>query len=231
MIVAVAFCPHPPALVPDIGRAGAGEFADIRDACRRAIRAVATPQRRVVLIGSGPESCSYGGAARGSLGRYGVPVEVTLGKHGVGMAQLPLALTVGAWLIHDALTEHDQTIGFAVGPDWDASDAARDFTATCRGDADLALIVFGDGSGWREAITPDRLGDRAASFDAAVAAALALGDAAGLSVDADEAEALLAGGAPAWRAVARHLGDRRWTARLDVDAAPFGVGYFVATWT
>ena len=227
----MAFCPHPPALVPDIGRAGAGELADVRRACRHAIRAVATPQRRVVLIGSGPESCSYGPTARGSLARYGAPVEVTLGGHGAGMAQLPLALTVGAWLIHDALAEHDQAIGFAVGPDWDSSEAAKDFAAACRGDADLALIVFGDGSGWRDAIAPDRLGERAASFDAAVAAALAHGDAAGLSVDADEAGALLAGGAPAWRAVARHLGDRRWIARLDVDAAPFGVGYFVATWT
>lgn len=231
MIGAVVFCPHPPALVPDVGRAAAGELAGVRAACRRAIRVVATAQRRVVLIGSGAVSCAYGSSARGNLDRYGVPVEATLGRHGSGTATLPLSLTVGAWLVHDALTDLGEVIGFAVGPDWDRSDAARVFTATCRGAVDIALIVLGDGSGWRDAVAPDRLGERAASFDAAVAAALADGDAARLDVDAAEADALLVGGAPAWRAVAHELGERRWAARVDVDAAPFGVGYFVATWT
>ena len=231
VIGAVAFCPHPPVLLPGIGRAGADEIAGVRDACRRAIRTVVTPPRSLVLIGSGTESRSYPATARGGLGRYGVPVEVTLGPQAAGPMQLPLSLTVGAWLIHDALGDRARATGFAVGPDWDGSAAADVFAAACRGDTEIALVVFGDGSGWRDAVTPDRLGERAASFDAAVAAALSIGDAPNLAVDADEAETLMVGGAMAWRAVACELDDRRWSARLDVDAAPFGVGYFVATWT
>jgi hypothetical protein len=145
--------------------------------------------------------------------------------------QLPLSLTVGAWLIHDALGDRAEAIGFAVGPDWDRSAAAGDFAATCSYDAEIALIVLGDGSGWRDAITPDRLGERAASFDAAVASALTAGAPEQLAVDAVEAETLLVGGAMAWRAVAGDLDGRRWSARLEVDVAPFGVGYLVATWT
>jgi hypothetical protein len=231
VIGAVAFCPHPPALLPDVGRAGAEELAGVRDACRRAIRAVVTPSRPVVLIGGGVESRTYSSTARGTLSRHGVPVEVALGPQGRGPAQLPLSLTIGGWLMHDALGDHAAVTGFAVGPDWEGSAAADDFAATCGADREIALIVLGDGSGWRDAITPDRLGERAASFDAAVAATLAAGAATQLAVDAAEAEALLADGAMAWRAVAGALDGRRWSARLDVDVAPFGVGYFVATWT
>jgi hypothetical protein len=231
VIRAVAFCPHPPALVPDVGRAGAAELAGVRDACRRAIRTVANHGRRLLLIGGGPGSAAYAAAARGTLARYGVPVEAALGPHGTGSAQLPLSLTVGAWLIQDALGERAEAIGFAVGPDWVGSEAAQDFAAVCSDDAEIALIVLGDGSGWRDADAPDRLGERAASFDAAVAAGLAAADPTRLAVDAGEGEALMAAGAPVWRTVARSLEGRDWTAHLDLDAAPFGVGYFVATWT
>jgi uncharacterized protein len=231
VIGAVAFCPHPPALLPDVGRAGADELTDVRDACRRAIRTVVTPPRSVVLIGSGAESHTYPATAQGSLGAYGVPVEAALGPQGTGPMHLPLSLTIGAWLIHDALGDRAEAVGFAVGRGWDGSPAASEFAVACRGDAEIALLVLGDGSGWRDAVTPDRLGERAAAFDAAVAAALAAGDVTQLLVDAEEAEVLMVGGASAWRVIARDLDGRRWSPRLDVDVAPFGVGYFVATWT
>ena len=41
---------------------------------------------------------------------------------------------------------------------------------------------------------------------------------------------LLAAGVPAWRAVGRALAGRRYEADLLYDAAPYGVGYFVAIW-
>jgi hypothetical protein len=231
VIGAAAFCPHPPALVPEISQGAAPEFADLVAACRRAIRTVATPERRLVLLGPGAEPGSYPATAWGSLARYGVRVEVSLGGAPEGAPELPLSLTVGAWLVRDALGDEVSAIGFAVGSGWQQSAAAVQWAQLCRADEPTALIVLGDGSGWRNAVAPGRLGERAAGIDSAVAAALASGDPARLAVEPVEAAELIVGGVPAWHEAARSLGGRQWSARLEYDAAPFGVGYFVATWT
>jgi hypothetical protein len=90
---------------------------------------------------------------------------------------------------------------------------------------------MGDGSARRTLKAPGYLDDAAGPFDAAVAAALAAGDAAALArLDLAEGERLLAAGAPSWRAVGAALSGRTFTARLHYDDAPFGVGYLVADW-
>ena len=50
------------------------------------------------------------------------------------------------------------------------------------------------------------------------------------TLDVEEGRRLLAAGVPAWRAVGGVLAGRSVTARLHHDAAPFGVGYLVASW-
>ena len=90
---------------------------------------------------------------------------------------------------------------------------------------------MGDGSARRSVKAPGYLDDAAGPFDAAVAAALAAGDAAALAAPRPgEGERLLAAGVPTWRAVGAALAGRDVTARLHYDAAPFGVGYLVADW-
>ena len=94
-----------------------------------------------------------------------------------------------------------------------------------------AYLVVGDGSARRSERAPGYVDPRAEPFDAAVAAALAAGDAGALrDLDPALGADLLAAGVPAWRAVGHALAGHRYAADLLYDAAPYGVGYFVAFW-
>lgn len=231
MIVAAAFCPHPPVLVPEVARGAAPELDELRAACRTAITRIVRPGRRLVVVGSGSQTRTYPAGTRGTFVGFGVPVEVTLGGDGVeGAVELPLSLAVGAWLLADALGTEVSGVeagvsGWAIGPEGGDPGLVD-------GTDDTALLVMGDGSARRSTAAPGYFDDRAEAFDAAVARALGTGDAAALAVlDATLGRQLLAAGVPAWRAVAGPL-ERRpsWDAELLHDAAPYGVGYLVAAW-
>jgi hypothetical protein len=91
---------------------------------------------------------------------------------------------------------------------------------------------MGDGSARRSLKAPGHLDAAAEPFDAAVAAALAVGDPGALAaLDPAEGARLLAAGVPAWRAVGAVLAGREVTGRLHAHEAPFGVGYLVADWS
>ena len=95
----------------------------------------------------------------------------------------------------------------------------------------LGVLAVGDGSARRSVKAPGYLDDSAGPFDAAVARALAVGDAEALaSLNLLAGERLLAAGVPTWRAVGSALAGRDVTARLHYDDAPLGVGYLVADW-
>jgi hypothetical protein len=155
-----------------------------------------------------------------------VPVVAALGRRDsrpAGPPTLPPALTLGTWLLDGA----GPAEGLAVAPDAHPAAVA---TGLAGGDR-LGLLVMGDGSARRSERAPGYVDARAAGFDAAVAAALGAGDAAGLrALDPALGAELLAAGVPAWR-VAGHTADPEVDAELLYDEAPYGVGYFVATWT
>ena len=231
MIVAAAFCPHPPVLVPDVAQAAAPELADLRAACRTAIQRIALPGRQLAIIGAGERSAWFTPGTRGSLAGYGVDLEVSLGSELTGQIELPLSLTVGAWLLHDALGRDAVADAICVGPDWWDRDP---FDLGVFDREDFVLLVMGDGSARRSTAAPGYLDDRAAAFDADVVAAMRSGN--GLSlleayVDPDTGAELLAAGVPVWNAVGSLLGDLTFDAEVLYDAAPYGVGYVVATWT
>jgi hypothetical protein len=228
VIVGAAFCPHPPVLVPDVAQGAAPELDALRSACRAAIRKVAPLAPRLVLLGSGPSSGAHAAGATGSFAGFGFPLEVSLGPTASGPVGLPLSLTVGAWLVRDALGPHPGVVGFSVGPDAaPVDDLGRAVT-----EQDAVLVVMGDGSARRSTAAPGYLDERAEPFDASVAAALAGGDGARLrSALPGAGPDLLAAGVPVWQVAADLLGGRTWDAELLYDAAPYGVGYFVATWT
>lgn len=231
MIAAAAFCPHPPVLVPEIARGAAAETRPVRDACRAALERIAAPGRPLVLLGTGPASLVHSPLARGTFAGLGVPGEVHLGAPTCGgPLDLPLSLTVGAWLVRDVLGPRSGARGFSAGPDFAGSPAAVELLRLAETE-DVALLVLGDASARRSTAAPGYLDERAAGFDAGVAAALASGDGARLAgIDADLGAELLAAGVPAWHAAAGVLGDG-YRAEVSYDDAPFGVGYLVATWT
>lgn len=222
--VVVAFCPSPPLLVPDVEGREAPETAELRRACTEAVdRMLSCRPEVVVVVGGGaPRGVRFGSGDRGSLRGFGVDRELAFdGRVRREGRELPLAHTVGAWLLTEA--------GFAgtrvgVGPD-DLAQLVRDLPGP------LGVLAVGDGSARRTVKAPGYLDDAAAPFDSSVAAALATGDAEALAaLDLAEGARLLAAGAPTWQAVGAVLRGRDVVATLHLDVAPLGVGYLVADW-
>jgi len=232
VIVAAAFLPNPPLLVPAVASDAAVELEPLREAGRTALRRLPDAgQARLVMLGSGDTSVMHSPVARGSLSGYGVSLDVHLGSPACGGAvELPLALTVGAWLLGDALGPSTGAVGFSVGPDFAASRAAVELLALAES-GPVGLIVMGDGTARRSTTAPGFLDPRAEPFDATVEAALREGGVEALAaLDAHEGDELLASGVPAWHAAAAVLsGD--YDAELLYAEAPYGVGYFVASWS
>jgi hypothetical protein len=220
VIVAAAFCPHPPLLVPALAAGAAGELDALRAACGEAVRRLSgAGARRLAVLGSGPSGRLYPGG-RGTLAGYGVPVEVTLGD-GSG-PDLPLPLTLGAWLLAGVALP---AVGVVAGPDG-AAPLPGEYHREPAG-----LLVMGDGSARRADTSPGYADPRAVPYDAAVAGALRSGDPTGLAaLDVALGAELLAAGACAWAAAGTLLAGGRYDADLLHDAAPYGVGYLVASW-
>lgn len=139
----------------------------------------------------------------------------------VGTAQ---ALDVAAWLLPSATRVE-------VDPRLSPSEAAARGRALADG-ADMSLLVMGDGSARRSLAAPGYLDPRAEPYDARVAAALRDGDPeALLALDPADDDALLVAGRAAWQVLAGAASGARWRGELLYDAAPYGVGYLVATWS
>jgi hypothetical protein len=136
----------------------------------------------------------------------------------VGTAQ---AVEVGLWLLPYATP-------LVIARDTTPYDAA----ALGRSLDTPGLLVMGDGSARRSLAAPGYLDPRAEPYDAAVARALAGADTGGLlALDPADDDALLVAGRAAWQVLAGAAEGGQWRGELLYDAAPYGVGYLVATWT
>ncbi|MDO9380396.1 MAG: hypothetical protein Q7T56_16240 [Nocardioidaceae bacterium] len=217
MLVAVAVVPHPPVLLPEVAGDGAPELAELRRACDRVVAdLVRSGPDVVVVLCSGEVGRTQDHRVPASAAPYGLP--------GPTGSILGLGHTVGSRLLDRA--------------GWDAE---RRVYRTVTGDpVDLppgrvALLVAADGSARRSESAPGPYDPRAVRFDAAVARALAGGDVEALGdLDLVLADELWARGAPALRSLARTLRTQQGAAveaRVDLDAAPYGVGYLCASWT
>jgi hypothetical protein len=222
--VAVAFCPSPPLLHPDVEGRHAPETVALRRACAEAVeRVLALRSEVVVVVGSGGRSgARFGAGDGGSLRGFGVDRVVGFaGPVAPGGSDLPLAHTLGAWLLDQA--GHAGT-RVGIGPD-DLGDVISGLPGP------VGVLAMGDGSARRTVKAPGYLDEAAAPFDASVARALADGDPTALArLDRAAGERLLAAGTATWQAVGAALAGRDVVARLHLDAAPFGVGYLVADW-
>lgn len=223
MIEAVAFCPQAPALVPEVGRGLDTELGEVRAACRTAIRRAAAQAERIVVVGSADQTRRHEPNARGTFAGFGVPVEVALGSDDAGPIELPSSLTVGGWLLRDALGANTAAGGWSVGPD------APPLHLDPGGRA--ALIVVGDGSARRSEKAPGHLDPRAAERDRLTTDALRSGEGDTLHAYPSLDDELLVAGSRAWDATAWQIEAISYDAELLYEGAPFGVGYFVATWT
>lgn len=224
-VPAVAFCPSAPLLLPAAEGRCSPETDALRRACADAVAAMLdSAPATVIVVGAGPvprERLIAGDA--GDLRDFGVPLEVPFDGPGRPEGRrLPLAHLVGAWLL-DAAGSTAARVG--IGP-VDLVELMSEVAGP------VGILAIGDGSARRTVKAPGYLDPAAEPFDAAVAGALAAGDAATLAaLDAVEGARLLAAGVPTWRAVGAAFAGRAVSALLLHDTAPFGVGYPVAYWT
>jgi hypothetical protein len=222
--VAVAFCPSPPLLLPAVEGRAAAETTALRRGCAQALAAMLQIQPEVVVVVGDdvPAGVRFGAGDAGDLRGFGVDVQLPFDGHVRPEGRrLPLAHTVGAWLLHEA--GHAGT-RVGVGP----ADVHR-LLRELRGP--VGVLALGDGSARRSVKAPGYLDEMAGAFDGAVARALAAGDPDALAgLDLTVGERLLAAGVPTWRALGAALAGREVTAQLRYDDAPFGVGYLVADW-
>ncbi|CAJ64343.1 MULTISPECIES: class III extradiol dioxygenase subunit B-like domain-containing protein [Frankia] len=230
-LVAAAVCPHPPLLVPEVGR---GEQVHARAAAVDAVRRLcAARPDGIVVVGDAPAETRFGSESAGSLAGFGVDLRVPLGPPPAGppfagppfagppfagppvpgpsaavAPSLPLSLTVGAWLLASAGWSGDRAaLGVPAGHSpRQAADLGERLVVQARPGQRLALLVMGDGSARRTLKAPGGFDERAAAFDAAAAAALAGPDpGALLDLDPELAAELLAAGRASWQVLAGAL--------------------------
>jgi hypothetical protein len=221
-------------LVADVASGAAPELDRLRAACEEAVRRMHVADVSAVMVLAGAANTrGYAPGSGGDFARYGVPgVSAVLGgAPGVGTGRLPLGLLVGAWL----LARHDHaTRCYGQAIDTTASPAAclRLGRALDAGDGPrVGLLVMGDGSACRSDRAPGAYQPDAEGFDQAVAAALDTADTQVLrDLDPEVSERLMVAGRVPWQVLAGAAGDGRWRSELLYHDAPYGVGYFVASW-
>ncbi|WP_420035927.1 class III extradiol dioxygenase subunit B-like domain-containing protein [Streptomyces sp. cg28] len=234
MLVAAAVCPCPPLLVPEVAAGAAPELDAARAACDEALaKVVAAAPELIVVVGTGARTTFHEAGARGSFRPFGVDVDVVLGTaSGAPAATLPPSLTVGAWLLTRAGWT-GPVRGYEVegGRSWpvNGEDGVNLASLADR----VALLVVGDGTACRTVKAPGYLDERAEGVDALIAAALRDRDSDGAlaRLDADLSRELKISGRDPWQILSAARGDGRGTGELLYEEAPYGVGYFVASWT
>jgi hypothetical protein len=240
MLIAAAVCPCPPLLVPEVAAGAAGELDALRAACLDAVGvlAAARPERLIVVgpaerDGRGP----HPQGTPGSFDGFGVPLDVRLGGWGEAAPEasermLPPSLAVAAWLLERERWQAAPVEGLGVGEPL-ASERCREVGRELATQAErVALLVMGDGSACRSLKAPGYLDERAAAFDAEVARALGAADVGALAaLDEELAAELKAAGRAPLQVLAGAGEGAALKGELRYEAAPYGVGYFVAMWS
>ncbi|MFW6692077.1 class III extradiol dioxygenase subunit B-like domain-containing protein [Streptomyces sp. MAR4 CNX-425] len=242
MLVAAACCPCPPLLVPEVASGAAAELEGLRAACMDAVGVLAAARPDVLVVVGPAEQAGRGPhprGARGSFRGFGVDLGVRLGAAGgaepepdPGERELPPSLAVGAWLLERAEWNGTPVEGLGVGeplPGARCAEVGREIAAAA---GRVALLVMGDGSARRGPKAPGYHDERAAGFDAEAARALGAADTAALAaLDAELAAGLQATGRACWQVAAGAAENAGLRGALLYEEAPYGVGYFVATWS
>ncbi|MBD0843906.1 class III extradiol dioxygenase subunit B-like domain-containing protein [Streptomyces sp. TRM68416] len=235
MLVAAAVCPCPPLLVPEVAAGAAPELDVVRAACQEALDAVrAAEPDLLVVVGEGADDALHEAGARGSFRPFGVDVDVVLGARAAGADStvLPPSLAVGAWLL--ARAGWDGPVrGYEVTGERSWAVNGEDGVRIAGMAERVGLLVMGDGTACRTLKAPGYLDDRAEGVDAGIAAALRGLDSDGwfAGLDRGLARELKISGYSPWQILSAAWQKDRGTGRLLYEGAPYGVGYFVASWT
>lgn len=222
-LIGAVVVPAAPALLPGLGGL-ADPLRDVREAARRSIESAcaAAPIASLIAVsgqGEGPSEWPIdapSGAARFTTGR--VP-------HGA----LPAGLEIARMLLPEGRSARLVGVAQDAAPQ-ECLAVGRDLVA----DGPVVLVVVADGSATRTLKAPGHFDERAEAFDATIARALAEVDGPALAaIDPDLASALWCRGRAALQVLAGAVegSESPLRGQVDLDEAPYGVGYFVARWS
>jgi hypothetical protein len=225
MLVAAAFVPIPPLLVPEIAAGSAAADESLRQACRAAVaRLLGAALDELVVVGPATVDGPVDGGWdwRG----FGVP-----SPEAPPTRRLPLGLGIGSWLLdtqaHDVPVRRHHGVSIA-SPAALCAATGRELVA---GPARVGLLVCGDGTACRSEKAPGHLVPAAQAWDDTALGALQdAAVAALLALDPDAATRLMAVGRAPWQVLAGAAGDAVFDARIDWAEAPYGVMYIAGTW-
>jgi hypothetical protein len=255
-ISAAAVVPHPPLLIPELGRGDPAELGELRSACLRAVEVTLARADGLLLVGGGPVAALAAAGAAGSFTPFGGPVEVSLpdapARNGNGwpdldrlaqalpgalsaapLEELPLSLAVAAWLLEESGHQVPLLAALAVPASLACAEAValgRLLARAADSGGRVGLLAMGDLSAGRTHMAPAAFHPGAAAFDRQVGQAVRDG-APGRLLDLDPAlaAALEVAGLVPLQVLAGAL-ERAAVVRGEVlyEDAPYGVGYLVA---
>lgn len=229
-MAAIALTPSAPVLIPALSGAAAAEVAHLTAAARAA---AATLPDRWIAIGAGSEVGPHGqvieSETRGTFAGYGADLPVALGDQAPDQVTgLPLCALIAGWLRAQANPRARVQVRLYPA-DLDAQTAlarGRELRALLDADPEpVGVLVVADGANTLTASAPGGYNPQSEAVQAALESALAAADTAALirlpdTIVGRVAYQVLAGLAPQATAVTQMA-----------RAAPYGVGYFIATWT
>jgi hypothetical protein len=256
-ITTAVVVPHPPLLIPELGRGHSPGLGELRSACLRAVEVALAGADALLLVGGGPAWGRAAPGAAGSFAPYGAAVDVFLPvacRHGRDwldhdrlaaalprtlstpgrLVELPLSLAVAAWLLAAAGQVVPRLAAFAVPAVLDPTAAAalgRTLASAAESAGTVSLLAAGDLSACRTPAAPGAFHPLAAEFDQRVGQAIR--DAAPsrlLALDPGLAARLGVGGLVPLQVLAGALAQAGpMRGEVLYEDAPCGVGYLVAT--
>lgn len=249
-LISAAICPHPIALIPQVA-GGNPDLDQLRAACTDSIRELKVPfwylvgkaepasdaPELIVVVGGDDATKTFDSAAAyGSLLSNGVLWRYGWGQEHPQAQPLPLALTLGYWLLDQSRIGNTGVLLADVlyqAVDFDAS--PQECFALGRqlaGRAErVSMLVMGEGSTCLTAAARSDSGDRARLCDDKVTRALANADAGALAGLPPTPFAASATGRAAWQVLAGAADGRRFRGQSHWDKPVAGLRYFVASWT
>jgi hypothetical protein len=257
MAFAAAVVPHPPLLVPELGRGDSPELDALRAACLRAVEATLEEAGALVLVGGGPAWAQARPGATACFAPYGADVRVALPATAGGgqgwlepdrlagalasvlpeparLDALPLSLAVAAWLLARRGRPGPPLAALTVPASFAGGEAAalgRALAVAAAPHGRVGLLAMGDLSARRGTAAPATPHPAAEAFDHQAGQAVRDGQPCRL-LDLDPALAAtlrVAGLAPlhVLAGALEQAGPLRGAVLY--EDAPYGVGYLVGT--
>jgi hypothetical protein len=245
VITGAAVCPGAPFLIPGVADSIARSAQQLALACGEVVGRLDSADSIVLLSTRTPvvaglparevpagSAISLSSIRRSDL-RFPV-VTLPAGVSSVPAAAIDdpaIGTMVGAVLLAAASCRHPVTL-VEVGSN--PAEVARRLRVRIDSSERVALLVIADGSACHGAGAPGKRDDRAAAFDGAISAALAEGSSGQLAAacaDRRLARELLATVGPLGVLAQLTATSGPVGAELHYSGAPFGVGYWVASWS